>query len=298
MKPGAFSYEAPATLQEVLQSLATWNDDAKLIAGGQSLAPMLNMRLARPERLIDINRVNELSGIAKRDGRLRIGALVRHDALAKSEIIRRACPMLAHAAETIGHYAIRKRGTIGGSLAHADPAAQLSLSALALDAEMEIHSARGIRMVLARDFFLSIFTTILDPDELLVAIHVPISPPQEGWGFRLFNRRAGDFAIVSVAATLAPGADGAVAGLRLAIGGIGPVPVRAEQLVAGDLAKSLSKPLSKDWPARVGAVVADTIEIEDNERIPVAFRKELVAALTREALDQALGRIAERVHRE
>ena len=148
--------------------------------------------------------------------------------------------MLAHAAETIGHYAIRKRGTIGGSLAHADPAAQLPLVALALDAEMEIHSARGIRMVPARDFFLSIFTTILDPDELLVAIHVPLSPPQEGWGFRLFNRRAGDFAIVSVAATLARGADGAVAGLRLAIGGIGPVPVRAEQLVAGDLAKSLS----------------------------------------------------------
>jgi carbon-monoxide dehydrogenase medium subunit len=255
---------------------------------------MLNMRLARPERLIDINRVNELSGIANRDGRLRIGALVRHDALARSEMIKSACPMLAHAAETIGHYAIRKRGTIGGSLAHADPAAQLPLVALALDAEMEIHSARGIRMVPARDFFLSIFTTILDPDELLAAIHVPLSSPQKGWGFRLFNRRAGDFAIVSVAATLARGADDAVAGLRLAIGGIGPVPVRAEQLVTGDIAKPLSKSLSKDWPARVGALVADAIEIEENERIPVAFRKELVAALTREALDQALGRIAER----
>ena len=251
---------------------------------------MLNMRLARPERLIDINRVNELGGIANRDGRLRIGALVRHDALARSEMIRSACPMLAHAAETIGHYAIRKRGTIGGSLAHADPAAQLPLVALALDAEIEIHSSRGIRMVPAGDFFLSIFTTILDPDELLAAIHVPLSPPQEGWGFRLFNRRAGDFAIVSVAATLARGADDAVAGLRLAIGGIGPVPVRAEQLVVGDLAKSLSK----DWPARIGAMVADAVEIEDNERVPVAFRKELVAALTREALDQALERIAER----
>jgi carbon-monoxide dehydrogenase medium subunit len=161
--------------------------------------------------------------------------------------------------------------------------------ALALDAEMEIHSARGIRMVPARDFFLSIFTTILDPDELLVAIHMPPSPPQGGWGFRLFNRRAGDFAIVSVAATLARGAGDPVAGLRLAVGGIGPVPVRAEQLVVGDLARSLSK----DWSARVGASVADTIEIEENERIPVAFRRELVAALTREALDQALGRIAE-----
>ena len=289
MKPGAFSYEAPATLQEVLQSLSTWNDSAKLIAGGQSLAPMLNMRLARPERLIDINSVRELGGIASRDGRLSIGALVRHDALARSELVRSGCPMLAHAAETIGHYAIRKRGTIGGSLAHADPAAQLPLAALVLDAEMEIRSARGTRTVPARDFFLSIFTTILDPDELLVAIHVPLPGPQEGWGFRLFNRRAGDFAIVSVAATLARGDKDAIAGLRLAIGGIGPVPVRAEHLVVGDLARSLSK----DWPARVGAMVADAIEIEDNERIPVVFRKELVAALTRDALDQVLGQIPE-----
>ena len=205
-------------------------------------------------------------------------------------MIKSACPMLAHAAETIGHYAIRKRGTIGGSLAHADPAAQLPLVTLALDAEMEIHSSKGVRTVPARDFFLSIFTTILDPNELLVAIHVPLSPPQEGWGFRLFNRRAGDFAIVSVAATLARGAGDAITRLRLAIGGIGPVPIRAEHLAVGDLARSLSK----NWPARVGAVVADSIEIEDNERIPAVFRKELVAALTREALDQALDQIPER----
>ena len=290
MKPGAFSYEAPATLPEVLQSLAAWNDSAKLIAGGQSLAPMLNMRLARPERLIDINGVKELGGIVNRDARLSIGALVRHDALARSELVRSGCPMLAHAAETIGHYAIRKRGTFGGSLAHADPAAQLPLSALVLDAEMEIRSARGMRMVPARDFFLSIFTTILEPDELLVAIHVPVARPQETWGFRLFNRRAGDFAIVSVAVTLARGDGDAITGLRLAIGGIGPVPVRAEHLVVGDLARSLSK----DWPARVGAMVADAIEIEDNERIPVVFRKELVAALTQDALDQALGQVRER----
>jgi carbon-monoxide dehydrogenase medium subunit len=290
MKPGVFSYEAPATLPEVLQSLATWNDNAKLIAGGQSLAPMLNMRLARPERLIDINGVRELDGIVNRDGRLSIGALVRHDALARSELVRSVSPMLAHAAETIGHYAIRKRGTIGGSLAHADPAAQLPLAALVLDAEMEIRSAKGTRTVPARDFFLSIFTTILEADELLVAIHVPVARSRETWGFRLFNRRAGDFAIVSVAATLAWGDNDAITGLRLAVGGIGPVPVRAEHLVTGDLARALSK----DWPARVGAMIADAIEIEDNERIPVAFRMELVAALTQDALDQALGRIRER----
>ncbi len=138
--------------------------------------------------------------------------------------------MLAHAAETIGHYAIRKRGTIGGSLAHADPAAQLPLAALALDAEMEIHSARGIRMVPARDFFLSIFTTSWIRTSCWSRFMCRHFAAAEGWGFRLFNRRAGDFAIVSVAATLATRRDdGAIAGFRLAIGGIGPVPVRAEQ---------------------------------------------------------------------
>lgn len=286
MKPGRFSYEAPGTIEAALASLAARGDDAKVIAGGQSLAPMLNMRLARPERLIDINGLKELDHIRIDGDRLTIGALTRHAALGASELVLRHCPMLAHAAETIGHYAIRQRGTLGGSLAHADPAAQLPLAAIALDATIEIRSATGARTVLARDFFLSIFTTVLDPDELLVAVHVPTSPPREGWGFRLFNRRAGDFAIVSVATTLALGADGAITRLRLAIGGIGPVPVRVEDLVADDI----SGIRLERWSARVAAAVAGAVEIEDNERTPVEFRRELVAALTQDALDQALER--------
>ena len=284
MKPARFAYEAPTTLEGALKSLAAAGDGGKVIAGGQSLAPMLNMRLARPDRLIDINAITELGEIAIDGDQLSIGALVRHDALAHSELVKRHCPLLAHAAETIGHYAIRKRGTIGGSLAHADPAAQLPLVALALDAEMDIRSARGSRVVAARDFFVSVFSTALDPDELLVKVKIPLLPAGGSAGFRLFNRRAGDFAIVSVAATLLRGSDDKIAGLRLAIGGIGPVPVRAEHLAV----REASEPFSEHWSARVAATVAGAIDIEENERAPVAFRKELVAALTREALDEAL----------
>ena len=284
MKPGRFSYEAPKTIEDALASLASRRDDAKVIAGGQSLAPMLNMRLARPEHLIDINGLKELSEIRLDGDRLTIGAMVRHAALGKNALVHRHCPMLAHAAETIGHYAIRQRGTIGGSLAHADPAAQLPLAALVLDADVEIWSATRKRTVPACQFFVSIFTTVVNPDELIVAVHVPVTYPRGGWGFRLFNRRAGDFAMVSVAATLRRTDDETIQGLRLAIGGIGPVPVRVETLAADDAASRMSE----DWSATVAATVAGAVEIEDNERTPVNFRRELVAALTQDALAQAL----------
>ena len=286
MKPARFSYEAPATLDAALKSLATFRDRAKIIAGGQSLAPMLNMRLARPDHLIDINGLADLGGIAVDGDRLSIGALVRHQQLGDHELVTQHCPMLAHAVGTIGHYAIRQRGTIGGSLAHADPAAQLPLAALVLDAEFELRTASARRMVLADGFFVSIFTTAIEPDELLVAVRLPLRQPREGWGFRLFARRAGDFAIVSVAATLARGKNAAIERLRLAIGGIGPVPMRAEHLVSAELATALAE----GWSERVAIAVAAAVEIEENERTPVVFRRELVESLTRDVLDEALER--------
>lgn len=285
MKPAKFSYEAAVTLDGALASLSARRDDAKVIAGGQSLAPMLNMRLTRPGHLIDINGLAELAQVHRDGDSLVVGALVRHAALARNELVRRHVPMLAHAAATIGHYAIRQRGTLGGSLAHADPAAQLPLVVLALDGEIELRSATGTRTVPARDFFVSIFTTAIAADELLVAAHIPIADAREGWGFRLFARRAGDFAIVSVAATLTLGPDGAIARLRLAIGGIGPVPVRVETL-AGDIG---GRP-SPEALARIGATVAAAIEIEDSEGVPAAYRRELVAALIPDALAEALER--------
>ena len=286
MKPGRFSYEAATSVDAALKSLATWRDDAKIIAGGQSLAPMLNMRLARPGHVIDINGLADLDRVAIDGNRLSIGALVRHHQLGHHELVAQHCPMLAHAAKTIGHYAIRQRGTIGGSLAHADPAAQLPLAALTLDAELELRTATARRIVAADAFFVSIFTTVIEPNELLVAVRLPLRQPREGWGFRLFNRRAGDFAIVSVAATLARGEGAAIKRLHLAIGGIGPVPVRVEYLVPAELMTGLME----GWSTQVAAAVAAAVEIEENERTPVDFRRELVEHLTRDVLDEALER--------
>jgi carbon-monoxide dehydrogenase medium subunit len=286
MKPARFSYEAPATLEAVLASLARRRDEAKVIAGGQSLAPMMNMRLAQPGHLVDINGIAELGTIGRDGNHVVAGALVRHADLARDPLVRAHCPMVAAAANSIGHYAIRQRGTLGGSLAHADPAAQLPLVTLVLDAEIEIASTRGRRTVAASQFFVSMFTTALAADELLTAVRFPVMPPDRGWGFRLFARRAGDFALVAVATTLARGTNGGVKNLRLAIGGIGPVPVRIETAVE----QETTAPADAAWATRVAQAAARAAEIEQNERIAVEYRRELVAALTQDALTDALER--------
>jgi carbon-monoxide dehydrogenase medium subunit len=284
MKPARFSYEAPTTLASALTALAAWREAAKVIAGGQSLAPMMNMRLAQPAHLVDINGLVELEQIRLDRDRLVVGALVRHADLAHDALVREHVPMIARAAHTIGHYAIRQRGTIGGSLAHADPAAQLPLAATAFDAMIEIASERGGRMVPATEFFLSTFTTALAPDELLVAVHIPLPPPGEGWGFRLFTRRTGDFALVSVAVTLALRNDGAIGRLRLAVGGIGSKPVRLDAAIPQN---AFDTP-DPAWVGRVADVVAAAAEIEENERVPVDYRRELLTSLARDALADAV----------
>jgi carbon-monoxide dehydrogenase medium subunit len=283
MKPAAFSYEAPATVAAALASLAARGEAAKIIAGGQSLAPMLNMRIAQPGHLIDINRIAELGRVRLDGDTLVIGALARHADLARDPLVREHAPMLAYAASTIGHYAIRQRGTIGGSLAHADPAAQLPLAALALDATIEVASESGGRQVPASAFFSSVFTTVLEPHELVVAVRVSRRQAGEGWGFRLFTRRAGDFALALVACTLRR-SGGKVEGLRVAAGGIGPTPML----------------LDGGWPgvsdevaaARLASAMAAVAPVEDNERIPAAYRRDLLEALIRDALADALERAA------
>lgn len=287
MKPARFSYEAPTTVAETLAALAARGEDAKLIAGGQSLAPMMNMRLAQPAHLIDINGVAELAGIAREGDRLRIGALVRHATLARDATVRAAAPLLAAAAATIGHYAVRTRGTLGGSLAHADPAAQLPLVCVTLDAELEACSARGVRRLAATDFFQSIFTTALASDELLAAVRLPVAAPGDGWSFRLLARRAGDFALVAVAATLRRRPDGLVGDVRLGIGGIASVPARLERALPAGL-----DPGAPGWAAAAAAAVAAAAEIEESERVSADYRRELVAALTEDALAEAWGRTA------
>ena len=285
MKPASFSYEAPSTLAATLGSLAKWRGEGKIIAGGQSLAPMMNMRLAQPGHLIDINGLANLGQVRREKNQLIIGALVRHADLARDALVRAHAPIIARAADTIGHYAIRQRGTLGGSLAHADPAAQLPLVAVTLDAKIEIASMRGERMVPAADFFQSVFSTALEADELLVALHVPLPPRPDGWGFRLFRRRAGDFALVAVAATLSHNQDGAPDRLRLAASGLSSTPVRIA--AAERLAIDQGNPT---WAARTAEVAAVAAEIEENEDVSVEFRRELLATIVRQALNDAMER--------
>ncbi len=274
MKPARFSYEAPATLEGALAALAA-HDDARIIAGGQSLAPMMNMRLAQPEHLVDINRIPGMDGMAEDGDTLVLGALVRHADLAASPLVRRRCPILAHAAGTIGHVAIRHRGTLGGSLAHADPAAQLPLVCTVLDAVIEAASPGGGRRIPVSGFFESVFTTVLEPAEIVTAVRVPALRPGDRWGFRLFNRRAGDYAEAGVAVLATGGA------IRIAVGAVGPVPVRMDEaLPEFDAADA-------GWAARAARAVADAADIEDTARMPADYRRDILAAMVEDALADA-----------
>ncbi|HET7364752.1 MAG TPA: xanthine dehydrogenase family protein subunit M [Burkholderiales bacterium] len=266
MKPAPFRYHRPGSLAEALALLSQLGD-AKLIAGGQSLAPMMNMRLVSPAALIDLNGIAGLDGISERNGFVEIGALARHHAVANSSVVKTHCPLLAQAAGAIGHYAIRARGTLGGSLAHADPAAQLPLVAATLNAEIVLAGKRGERRIAARDFFVSLMSTALAPDEIIVAARFPKSAPRERCAYTQFSRRTGDFALVGVACTL--GSDG----LTLGIGGVEDKP-----LVFADFGTTDA--------ASVAHAVRERVSPAENPRVPAVFRKELVEILTRRAIQQ------------
>ncbi len=221
MKPAPFEYAAPETVDEALGLLG---EDAKALAGGQSLVPMLNFRLARPELVVDINSVSELDYLRSGDGVLRIGALARQATLERDEAVARGWPLLRLATRLVGHPQIRNRGTVAGSVAHADPTAELPVALLTLEARMVARSARGERRLAAGEFFLGLLTTALEPDELLVEIEVPAPPPGAGSGFAEHARTHGDFAVAGAAAVVAPGEHAAIGLL-----GAGPVPVRAPE---------------------------------------------------------------------
>jgi CO/xanthine dehydrogenase FAD-binding subunit len=264
MKPAPFAYEAPRTLDD---ALATLGEDARVLAGGQSLVPMMNFRIARPERLIDINRIEALSYLRDDAGALRIGALTRQAALERSELVADGWPLLRQAVRYVGHPQIRTRGTVGGSVAHADPAAELPVALTALDARFHVRSPRGTRTLRADGLFVFHLTTALEPDELLVEIEVPPAPAGARMAFAEYARTHGDFAIAGAAVVLVPHERCAVALL-----GAGPTPIRAtdaEQAAAAGAA-----------PAEVGALAADGVE-GDHQRA-------LIAELVRRAMSEAL----------
>jgi CO/xanthine dehydrogenase FAD-binding subunit len=236
MKLPPFAYEAPTTVAEAVDLLAEHGDEASVLAGGQSLIPLLALRLARPAVLIDINGVDELSGVSADNGQVAIGAVTREYLAEESPAIADAVPLLAAALPLIGHEAIRSRGTIGGSLAHADPAAELPAVARALDAEFVVRGPSGERVIQAAEWFEGYLTTSRRPDELLTEVRFPAAKPGTGSSFTEVARRHGDFAMVGLAASLAL-SGGVISEARLAFAGVSDVPVRAtaaEDLLAGE----------------------------------------------------------------
>jgi aerobic carbon-monoxide dehydrogenase medium subunit len=288
MKPPPFEYHAAGSVDEAVALLAEHGDEAKVLAGGQSLLPLLSLRLARPSQIVDVNDLTELSAIENGSG-LRLGALVRHREVERSPAVRAANPLVSDAVRFIGHTAIRNRGTIGGSLAHADPAAELPTVALALEATIEVRSTRGSREITADRFFEGFLTTVLEPDELVTAVRVPTQPRGTGWSFREFSRRSGDFAIAGVAATLALGGDGRVAEARLAFSGVASVPIRAEE---AERALVGPAPTDATW-AEAGQQAVRDLDPPGDLHGSTAYRRHLAAVLAEDALREAHGRAEE-----
>jgi aerobic carbon-monoxide dehydrogenase medium subunit len=284
VKPAPFEYVAPRTLQEAIAALASGGTDAKVLAGGQSLIPLLNFRLARPTLLVDLNRVTELIHVSSRDRGVAIGAMTRQASIERDATLASRQPLLAEAIRWVGHPAIRTRGTFGGSLAHADPAAELPAVALCLDAQLTVAGPRGRRTLAANDFFLGYLTTALRPDEILVETWLPPLARGTGQAWIEFARRHGDFALVGVAVSLSV-VDDVVSDARIVLTGVGGLPVRAREaetlLVGGNV------------PERAGAAAdaaRTAIEPEADIHASKEYRAHLAGVLTERGIRLAYER--------
>jgi CO/xanthine dehydrogenase FAD-binding subunit len=285
MKPPAFDYVPVDTVEAALAALAAAAGDAKIIAGGQSLVPMLNFRLLKPSVLVDINRIPGLAFIEDDGDAVRIGALTRHRQIEIAPLIAENFPVMAAAMTHVAHLAVRNRGTIGGSLSHADPAAELPMLARLLDAELTIVSPTGERGVSAHDFFQGQLSVDLGDAELLSEIRIPKLPPSTGWGFAEVARRTGDFALAAVAVTLTV-TDDSIVGARVAMTGVGETPRRAEEVENLLLGRRLE-------PALVDAAceaARTSVEPESDLHASADYRRHLVDVLTRRTLTEAWAR--------
>ena len=283
MKPAPFAYHAPRALDETLELLARHGDEAKILAGGQSLVPLLNFRLARPAVVLDINRMSGLGEIREEDGQIAVGALVRQHRL---EVwARQQFPLLADALRYVGHLAIRTRGTVAGSLAHADPAAELPALLVCLEGSVVVRSPAGHREVRARELFVSHLTTSLRPDELITEVRLPRLQTGAGWGFLEVARRHGDFALVGAAAVVSL-ASGRIAAPRVALFGCGATPVRAtraEAILAG-------QPPAPEAIAAAARDAAAALAPESDLHATAEYRQRVAQALMVRALGLAIGR--------
>lgn len=284
MKPPRFQYCAPRILDDALLLLERQGDEAKILAGGQSLVPLLNMRLAAPAYLLDINRIFELNYIQQEDEYLAIGATARQCQVERSSLAQEKHPLLIEAIWHIGHMQIRNRGTIVGSLAHADPAAELPTLLACLNGSVLLQSSTGERLVSAKAFFRGSLETALEADEMIVEARFPWVDPRAGWAFMEFARRSGDYALVGAAAVLTPGEDGTCQAARLAYSGVAGAPVRAtevEQLLTGS---TMNEQVWREAAQLARAVVDEQM---NDIHATVEYRRVLVAELTRRVLQVA-----------
>lgn len=285
MKPPRFDYHAPSSVEEALGLLTRYGGDAKVLAGGQSLVPLLNFRLAQPAALVDLNRIGALSYIREHDGEVRLGAMTRQRAVEFSPVVARRLPLLGEATALVAHLPIRTRGTIGGSLAHADPSAEYPAVLAALEGTVVARGPRGERVLTAPELFRSYLTTSLEPDEILTEVRLPAMAPGSGHAFEEFSRRQGDYAIVGIAAVVTRQGDRCTAA-RLATAGVGPVPVRlraAEEILERD-------GLGARAVEAAAARAAELVDPESDLHASAAYRRNLTRVLTARALGRAIRR--------
>lgn len=288
MKPAPFRYAAPESVAEALGLLRSYGQDGKLLAGGQSLVPLLNMRLARPSVIIDLNRIRELSYIKEDNGEIAVGAMTRQREAELSPLIRRRLPLLAEALGVVGHPQIRNRGTIGGSIAHADPSAELPAVAAVLQAKMVIRGPKGRRVLTPEEFFLTYLTTALEPDELLVEIRFPVVP-KAGAAFLEVARRHGDYALAGVAVVVSKNGE-RVGTCRLAFTGVGPGPVRIPEAEAAVMGNHLTDRVLQD----VRKTVEERLDPDSDVHASAEYRKHVAGVLAVRALRFAAERAGAR----
>ena len=280
MKPAPFDYHRPDSADEAIELLADLGDGAKVLAGGQSLVPMLALRLAYLDHLVDVSRIGELQGIERRNGSVWIGAATTDAAVERDAEIARSVPLLARATPLVGHFQIRNRGTVGGSLAHADPAAEYPAVALALDAELETRSPRGRRTIAADAFFDGMFTTALEPDELLVGVSFPVWAGRCGFAVREFARRHGDFAVAGAVVGIELDDDERVRRCAIGLLGLGSTPRRA----AGAEADVTGRAIGEVAPDEIGARAMEGLDdVPSDLHGSSAYRRRVGAAMVARA---------------
>lgn len=290
MKPAPFEYFRPRTLDEALSLLAEHGSDAKPLAGGQSLIPAMNFRLARPAVLVDLNRIASLASVSEETDGMRIGTMTRQRAVERDPLVRRRAPLLTEALPHVAHAQIRNRGTLGGSVAHADPAGEIPAVLLALGASFGLRGRDGSRTVAAERFFTGLFETALAPGELLVEIAIPAMQARTGWAFLEVARRHGDYALAGVASIVTLDAAGRCREARIALLGVGEGPVLARRAAKALIGETLTDKVLRE---AAGAAATKDIDPPGDIHASSAYRRQLVAVLTRRALERALARAGE-----